>query len=195
MSVVGCILGAKIMKTIKQIADEIGVTKQALQKRLTREPLKSCLYPYIDTKSGTKYIALEGEKLIRAAFGADTPTAASIPVSIPTGTDVDSAVYSAFEALREQLQVKDAQLMEKDKQLAIVQQALTDTTAALRAAQQTAQAAQALHAGTIHQQITDGAEQSEITALGPADREGSERSPEEKPKKRIGVFARIFGNK
>ena len=56
-------------KTIKQIADEIGVTKQAVQKRLSREPLHSEISKYIHQEGTTKYIDVEGENLIKSAFG------------------------------------------------------------------------------------------------------------------------------
>ena len=55
-------------KTIKQIADELGVTKQAVQKRLSREPLYTSIQPYISTIGTTKYIETAGEALIKSAF-------------------------------------------------------------------------------------------------------------------------------
>lgn len=55
-------------KTIKQIADELGVSKQAVQKRLSREPLHSSVYAYIDKVGGVVYIAYTGEMLIKQAF-------------------------------------------------------------------------------------------------------------------------------
>jgi hypothetical protein len=56
---------------------------------------------------------------------------------------------------------------------------LAETTSALVTAQQTAQAAQALHAGTIRQQIESG-------GADPAE-------PITTPPKRNNLFARIFG--
>ncbi len=55
-------------KTIKQIADELGVSKQSVQKRLSREPLCTTVAPYISTINGTKYIDVAGETLIKLAF-------------------------------------------------------------------------------------------------------------------------------
>lgn len=55
-------------KTIKQIADELGVSKQAVQKRIAREPLCTSLQPYIYTKDNVKYIEVVGENLVKAAF-------------------------------------------------------------------------------------------------------------------------------
>lgn len=55
-------------KTIKQIADELGVSKQAVQKRLSREPLLTEIQPYIKVVGGIKYIGADGEILIKSAF-------------------------------------------------------------------------------------------------------------------------------
>jgi predicted transcriptional regulator len=56
------------MKTIREIAGEIGVSKQAVEKRISREPLRTLIQAYIDKRGNTKYISAEGEKLIKAAF-------------------------------------------------------------------------------------------------------------------------------
>lgn len=55
-------------KTVKQLAEELGISKQALQKRIAREPLHTSIQPYISTENNTKYIATEGETLIKAAY-------------------------------------------------------------------------------------------------------------------------------
>ena len=126
------------MKTIRQIADEIGVSKQAVQQKLKKEPLATACRQHTTTNGNTKYINNQGIELIRAAFStsvADNETATN-----------DKQLVDFF---KEQLREKDRQLAEKDKQIA-------DITAALVAAQQTAAAAQALHAGTIQQQLTGG---------------------------------------
>jgi len=56
------------MKTIKQIADEIGVSKQALQKRMAREPFFTVLKPYIKIENGTKYINQTGLSYIKSIY-------------------------------------------------------------------------------------------------------------------------------
>ena len=78
--------------------------------------------------------------------------------------------HVAKDAKSEQLAVKDKQIEELNARLA-------EVSSALVAAQQTAQAAQALHAGTIQQQITSRADQSE----------GSGDEP-----KKQGWFSRLF---
>ena len=55
-----------------------------------------------------------------------------------------------------QLSVKDEQLAVKDEQIRELNARLAECSAALLAAQETARAAQALHAGTIQQQLSDG---------------------------------------
>ncbi len=63
--------------------------------------------------------------------------------------------------LQSELEHKNQQLEVKDKQIEELNARLAEVSSALVAAQQTAQAAQALHAGTIKQQLTSGTDQSE----------------------------------
>ena len=162
------------MKTVKQIADEIGVTKQALQKRMSREPLCTTLSPYISIQGTTKYIDDVGEILIISAFnGIDKPIDTSINKGVDTGIDgirtgIDSISDSLIdllkldiEANRRDIEEKNRQLEVKDTQIAGMQRTIDaqqetihtqsenikDLTASLNAAQ-------ALHAGTIQQQLT-----------------------------------------
>ena len=79
--------------------------------------------------------------------------------------------------LQGELDRKSEQLAVKDKQIEELNARLAEVSSALVAAQQTAQAAQALHAGTIQQQITSRADQSE----------GSGDEP-----KKQGWFSRLF---
>jgi AcrR family transcriptional regulator len=51
------------MKTIKQIADELGVSKQAVYKRYRRKP-HTFLDTYAHTENGTLYISEQGETLL-----------------------------------------------------------------------------------------------------------------------------------
>jgi hypothetical protein len=106
------------MKTIKQIADEIGVTKSALQKRISRGSLYTRLYPYIVMKSGTKYIDGTGENIIKEVFG-EKP--AGIPVhtpSIDVYTRAEKGIDTMLvELLREQMEDLRQQLAVKDKQI------------------------------------------------------------------------------
>lgn len=133
------------MKTIKQIADEIGVSKTAVRKKIANLGLQSSLQ-----KNGNQFaISKDVEMLIKSTFyekksETKSQTANRKPVS--DKTESSQLVCDLVSVLKEQLRIKDEQLAEKDKQLAAL-------TAALASAQQTAQAAQALHAGTIQLSI------------------------------------------
>ena len=55
------------MKTIREIAEEIGVSKQAVYKRYKGKLYKSVL-PYARMVSGTVYILEQGESIIKQDF-------------------------------------------------------------------------------------------------------------------------------
>ena len=140
------------MKTIRQIADEIGVSKQAVYKRY-KGKLHTVCAPYAHTEQGVLYLSEQAETIIKQDFlkddrsngaHADTHTERSLG-AVPEQSQEDSVVavlQATIDTLQGQLEVKDRQI-EK-------------LTEALVAAQKTAAAAQALHAGTIQQQLTAG---------------------------------------
>lgn len=151
-------------KTIKQIADELGVSKQAVQKRLSREPLYTSIQPYVYTQNGVKYIEVVGENLIKSAFyktGIDTMSIdkndhLSIDkpdLSIPLYTPIIETLQATIDTLQEQLNTKDKQLAAKDEQIRRQQEqiqqltsALQKQTSALESITAALTAAQALHA-------------------------------------------------
>ena len=55
------------MKTIRQIADEIGVSKQTVYKRY-KGKLHTVCAPYAHTEQGVLYIEEQGETLIKQDF-------------------------------------------------------------------------------------------------------------------------------
>ncbi len=140
------------MKTIRQIADELGVSKQAVYKRF-KGKLHTVCAPYAHTEQGVLYLEEQGETLIKQDFlqddrsiGAhtDTHTERSNGAALEQGQQADliAVLQATIDTLQGQLEVKDRQI----EQL----------TSALVSAQQTAAAAQALHAGTMHQQLLSG---------------------------------------
>ena len=152
------------MKTIRQIADEIGVSKQAVYKRY-KGKLHTVCAPYAHTEQGVLYIEEQGETLIKQDFlhtecsiGAhtDTHTERSNGAALehPENVGVIAVLQTTIDTLQGQLAIKDKQIEELNARLA-------EVSSALVAAQQTAQAAQALHAGTIQQQLTSGEDQRE----------------------------------
>ena len=55
------------MKTLRQIAKEIGISRQAIEKRILKEPLQSKIRQYISLIGNKKYISVDGETLLKTA--------------------------------------------------------------------------------------------------------------------------------
>ena len=154
------------MKTIRQIADEIGVSKTAVNKQIANLGLRSGL-----RKNGNLFAIDEHqEALIKQAFSEKSQTEIENQTQTKTQTennevsDLVCVLQATIDTLQGQLEVKDRQI-EK-------------LTEALVAAQQTAAAAQALHAGTIQQQL--------LTGEAGADQQGQE------PEQKRGWFSKLF---
>ena len=113
------------MKTIRQIADEIGVSKQAVYKRY-KGKLHTVCAPYAHTERSIGAVQEQSQE-----------------------AGVVAVLQATIDTLQGQLSVKDQQIEELNARLA-------EVSSALLAAQQTAVAAQALHAGTMKQQLLSG---------------------------------------
>ena len=151
-------------KTIKQIADEIGVSKQTVYKRYKGKLYTVCA-PYAHTEQGVLYIEEQGETLIKQDFlqkecsiGAHTYAHTERSNGAVLEQSENAGVVAVLQTTIDTLQ---GQLAIKDKQIEELNARLSEVSSALVAAQQTAQAAQALHAGTIQQQLTSGEDQRE----------------------------------
>ena len=141
-------------KTIKEIADELGVSKTAVSKQIANLGLRSSL-----RKNGNQF-AIENrqEKLTKMAFQKDKQRERVVKNLVSDEQsqtenhevcDLVGVLQTTVDTLQEQLSVKDQQIRELNARLA-------ECSTALLAAQETARAAQALHAGTIQQQLSDG---------------------------------------
>ena len=113
------------MKTIRQIADELGVSKQAVYKRFKGKLYTVCA-PYAHTERSNGAVLKQRQQ-----------------------ADLMAVLQATIDTLQDQLEVKDRQIKQQT-------QTITQLTDALVTVQQTAAAAQALHAGTMHQQILSG---------------------------------------
>ena len=156
------------MKTIRQIATECGVSEQAVRAWCRRnnvakdakgsfaisESIKTAIYQH--------YRVVEGNEVSQPAKASceTCETSETVLISI----------------LQKELDLKSEQLAVKDKQIEELNVRLAESNAALVAAQQTAQAAQALHAGTIQQQLAG---------------ESAEQEAHE-PEERKSLFQRMF---
>ena len=130
-------------KTIKQIADEIGVSKTAVRKQIENLGLRSSL-----RKNGNQFAIDEHEEtLILKAFSEKTQTKNANQTQTKTQT-ANHEVSDLVCVLQRTIDTLQGQLAIKDKQI-------EDLSEALKSAQQTAAAAQALHAGTMQQQLLE----------------------------------------
>ena len=155
------------MKTIRQIADEIGVSKTAVNKQIANLGLRSSL-----RKNGNQFAIDEHqEALIKRAFSEKSQTEIENQSQTKTQTenhevgDLVCVLQATIDTLQGQLEVKDRQIAK--------------LTEALVAAQQTAAAAQALHAGTIQQQL--------IT--------GEAGTDQQEPEQKKSWFSKVFGGR
>lgn len=128
-----------VEKTIKEIADELGLPKQRVYRYVKRERISES-----HQRNGVMYYDEEAEVKIKKGFLEDI-------TSDETHREVlhDTVTDALVETLRKELDVKNEQIKSLNDRLA-------EMTSALLIAQQTAQTAQALHAGTIRQQLGDG---------------------------------------
>ena len=157
------------MKTIRQIADEIGVSKTAVSKQIANLGLRSGL-----RKNGNQFAIDEHqEALIKQAFSEKSQTEIENQSQTKTQTE-NHEVGNLVCVLQATIDTLQGQLEVKDRQIEQQAQTITRLTDALAAAQQTAAAAQALHAGTIQQQLL-------------TDETGSDQEPEKK-----GWFRKFF---
>ena len=148
------------MKTIREIADEIGVSKQAVFKKIKREPLSTSLQGLTSTVDGRLTVSVDGEKLIKQAFPQEKPSTNHQPVDGVVDGQVDGPVDGMIAVLQATIDTLQGQLEVKDRQIEQQAQTITRLSDALVAAQQTAAAAQALHAGTIQQQFLSGKDET-----------------------------------
>ena len=174
--------------TVKQIAEKIGVSKPAIRQKIKRNPeLETRLRELSETVGQTVYYNDEAVSMIMALFPtvSDAPetvaenvsgnvsgvsknvsgnvSGVTQPSSEPFEEEERGMLRQTIDALTDQLDAKDAQLAEKDTQIAGLTAALSEAqqvqqqlASALETAQLTQKqlsdalaAAQALHAGTI----------------------------------------------
>ena len=156
------------MKTIRQIADEIGVSKQAVYKRYKGKLYTVCA-PYAHTEQGVLYLSEQAETLIKQDFLRD---------GCPNGSHTDTHTERSIGAVPEQSQeagvvaILQATIDTLQEQLEVKDQQIEKLTEALLAAQKTAAAAQALHAGMIQQQFLTNRDEIEEQGEGPVERQG-----------------------
>lgn len=102
-------------KTIKQIADELGISKQAVFKRIDNLGLRSKL-----TKIDNQLmVEKEQENMIKSAFSEKQPsTKPSTSLQLETVNDaVVEVLLNQSEMLKNELKIKNKQIEELNKRL------------------------------------------------------------------------------
>lgn len=140
------------MKTIRTLAGEIGVTKQAIFQKMKKEPLASNLDNLTTRVGGIVYVYPEGEGMIKEQFHKMQQ------VFTMPHIDEDDAI----NILRQQIDRKDRQLENlslhlsvKDKQIEKLNKQIEELGTALVVAQEQTKSAQNLHAVDIQREIIE----------------------------------------
>ena len=157
---------------ITEIAAECGVSEQAVRAWCRRNHVaKDAKGSFAINKSQKTaiyqhYLGVERKRVSQ-------PAKASCETCETSETALISMLQKELDRKNEQLSVKDKQIEELNARLA-------EVSSALVAAQQTAQAAQVLHAGTIQQQLlTDGV--------------GADQQSQKKPEQPRNWWSRLCG--
>lgn len=139
--------------SIKKIAVDCGVSEQAVRAWCRRNHVAKDAKASFAIDETTK-------ALIYQHYGAIERKQVSQHAK-PSCETCETSETVLIAMLQKELDRKNEQLSVKDKQITELNARLSECSAALVAAQQTAQAAQALHAGTLQQQqLIDGADDS-----------------------------------
>ena len=169
------------MKTILQIAREIGVSKQAVYKRY-RGKLHKELLTHIHMEDNTTYISEQGEFIIKMDFLKDTgisditntDTYTRIHTGIHTDTNtehkpdissdtvVDTVVDTLIQMLQHELEIKNKQIEELTATIKIQAESIN-----------------AAHHNELAETIIDG-RTNDVHELTPSD------------EKKVGFFSRFF---
>ena len=133
---------------ITEIAIECGVSEQAVRAWCRRNHVAK------DAKGSFAISESQKTAIYQHYLGVERKQVSQqAKASCETCETSETALISM---LQKELDRKNEQLSVKDKQIEELNARLAEVSSALVVAQQTAQAAQALHAGTIRQQLTDG---------------------------------------
>ncbi|MDR2590948.1 MAG: hypothetical protein LBC71_08210 [Oscillospiraceae bacterium] len=145
------------MKTIKQVADELGVSKDKIKYQMRKLPTE-----FTHKVGKITYINDDGVGVLRDKVGnhpSKSPTSpGELPTVLPTPND------RLYDILQDELNSKNKLIsdltaqLDKERQHSLEQ---SDKLAAL------AETAQALHAGTIQQQLVDSTEEKNDSADEP----------------------------
>lgn len=169
--------------TIKELADQLGVSKTAVRKYMDEDFRREHT---ATNRNGVITIDSDGCALIAKFMGKQWEKSESTE-NAPPKTDENTEIQQLRDEvafLREQLRAKDRQLDARDKHIA-------DLTEAVKAQALGINGAQALHAGTM-KQIEPAAQDDAAIDADPGEPEQAQPAPEPK-KRRKGFWPWIIG--
>ena len=139
------------MKTIRALAEEIGVTKQAIFQKMKKEPLASGLDNLTTRVGGIVYVYPEGEGMIKEQFHR-VQQIFTIPKA---DNNINSFLKEQLDRKDRQLEVLNLHISAKDKQIDSLNKQIEELSMALTVSQEQTKTAQTLHAGDIHREIIE----------------------------------------
>ena len=180
--------------TIKQLADELGVSKPTIRNIVSELGIQSKLrkvgnrYMLSDAQITQVKLQILKDGVLSESKKTEKSESGVLSESKKTEKSENSIVREQLSILSQQLTVKDNQiqvlqdqLIVKDSQIQILQEQIRQLTAAMDSMATALTGAQALHAGTIQKQLT-----------GYNDRVEHSSDPEPQKQKQ-GFFSRLFG--
>lgn len=179
---------SKMSKTIKQIADEIGVSKQAVHQKRKSKELSTNLQPFTSIVDGVVYISVDGERLIKSAFkkNENQTVKDTFTETERKGVDNEFSVKFTLETLAKQLEEKDKQIDKLHAENEKLINSLENMTQSLKGAQ-------ALHAGTMQKELLA----ENINSVPEEKKEAVFDTVNEEPiiieTERLGFFKKLFG--
>ena len=117
-------------KSVSEIAQELGVTRQAVYQRVKK--LSSSLQPFTVKLDNKTLYTLQGQKLIKQAFSSSESVKQTVNVDSKQVSSVDSKLIDTLTA---QLEAKDRQIETLSKQLEVKDKQIDNLLESLKAAQ------------------------------------------------------------
>ena len=142
------------MKSIKEIADELNVSKTAVRKKIANLGIGNQF-----AKIGNQFaINEEQEKLIKSAFldvSQNKQSETKSETANRNGNQFAISEKELIEALREQIASQQKQIENQHEMIVKQQDSISRLTEALESTTRSLEASQALHAGTMQAQIEE----------------------------------------
>lgn len=173
------------MKTIAEIASEIGVSRQAVYKKIKQEPLSSSLRPFTVNRDNVTYIETDGENLIKSTFSNATHSNMSTNTGDSMAVQFIASLQGQIDTLIEQNRDLREQLNQERQHSRVQADKITELATDMA---RLANNAQKLHGGDIMQRLTDRSVDADQQDAAPGVAEESQEKP--------GFFKRVlFGKK